>query len=85
MANQNPTTTAKNDIDGIRDSAKHLVEDAQDKVGEIKDKVLSAKDTAVSKGEDLLAQARNFIVDNPFAAVGAAFGIGYVFMRIFRR
>lgn len=84
MANHNGNTTAKNDIDELRDNAKHVVEQAQDKVGEIKDKVLSAKADVVTKGNDLLAQATKLIKDNPFAAVGVAFGVGYLLMRVTR-
>ena len=87
MTTQNGTAgqASTGSMDNLKDKAKHLVEQGQEKAGELKDVLVGAKDKVMSKGSDLISSSRNLIVDNPFAAVGIAFGIGYVAMRIFRR
>ncbi len=88
MTVQNGTTspaTPSGSIDNIKDSVKHLVEQGQEKAGAIKHALLDAKDKVVSTSSSFMTSTRNLITDNPFAAVGIAFGVGYVAMRIFRR
>lgn len=77
--------TATSKLDSIKTGAKHLVEQGQEKAGQARDAIVSAKDKVVSTGSDVIATARRAIVDHPFIAIGAAFGVGYVAMRIFRR
>jgi ElaB/YqjD/DUF883 family membrane-anchored ribosome-binding protein len=79
------TATASSSIDNLKDRVNHLVEQGQEKAGDIKNAIVDAKDKVVSTGSSFIASARNLIVDHPFAAVGVAFGVGYVAMRIFRR
>ncbi len=79
-----PTATTPS-LDHIKDSVKHLVEQGQEKAGEIKQALAGAKDKVMVTGSSVIATSRNFIVDNPFKAIGIAFGVGYVAMRIFRR
>ena len=79
------TTAANTTLDNIKDRAKHIVDAGQEKAGEIKDALVDAKDKVMSSGASFLNSSRNLITDHPFAAVGVAFGVGYVAMRIFRR
>jgi ElaB/YqjD/DUF883 family membrane-anchored ribosome-binding protein len=85
MSAQNGTAPNTGSLDNIKDSVKHLVEQGQEKAGEIKSALTGAKDKVMTTGASFLATSRNLIVDNPFKAVGLAFGVGYVAMRIFRR
>lgn len=77
--------SANGTLDNIKDRAKHLVDQGQEKAGEIKDALVGAKDKVLSSGSTFITSSRNLITDHPFAAVGVAFGVGYVAMRIFRR
>ena len=79
------TATANGSIDNLKEGVKHLVEQGQEKAGDIKNAIVGAKDKVMSTGSSFISGARNLIVDHPFAAVGTAFGVGYVAMRIFRR
>ena len=79
------SSTSTGSIDNLKDSVKHLVDQGQEKAGEIKNALVGAKQKVVSTGANLIASARAAIVDRPFVAVGIAFGVGYVAMRIFRR
>jgi len=86
MSEHNGTSATTNgSIDNLKEGVKHLVEQGQEKAGEIKHAIVGAKDKVMSTGSSFIASARNLIVDHPFAAVGTAFGVGYVAMRIFRR
>ena len=83
-------------LDGIKESVKSLIDQGQDKATAIKDKVVDlqhkAKDKAVDlqhkvkeRGTAVVDRATEAIKAHPFAAVGIAFGIGYIAMRLVRR
>jgi len=72
-------------LDSIKEKAKGLVDQGQEKASEIKSKVIDVKDQAVTRGNALLDRATDFIKANPLKAVGIAFGVGYVGMRLIRR
>ncbi|MBA3464373.1 MAG: hypothetical protein H0T46_30760 [Deltaproteobacteria bacterium] len=72
-------------IDSIKDSVKGLVDKGEQKAAAIKTKAIEVKDEAFSKGNAVLDQATDMIKANPFKAVGIAFAVGYVGMRLFRR
>jgi ElaB/YqjD/DUF883 family membrane-anchored ribosome-binding protein len=71
--------------DNVKDNVKNLVDQGQEKVSAIKEKVIDVKDQAVTRGEAVLDRTTTFIKANPLKAVGIAFGIGYIGMRLFRR
>ena len=85
--NKNGTTTTSGEdrLEGIKEQVKGLVEKGEKRVDEIKTRVIEVKDKAVSRGNALLEQSETFIRANPMKAVGIAFGIGYLGMRLFRR
>jgi ElaB/YqjD/DUF883 family membrane-anchored ribosome-binding protein len=72
-------------IDSIKDSVKGLVDKGEQRAAAIKNKAIEVKDEAFTKGNALLDQATDMIKANPFKAVGIAFAVGYVGMRLFRR
>lgn len=69
----------------IQDRVKGLVDQGHEKVDQIKTRVIDVKERAVSRGNVLLDRATEFIQANPLKAVGIAFGVGYIAMRLFRR
>ncbi len=69
----------------IKETVKGLVDQGHEKVDQIKSKVVDVKDQAVERGSMLLDRATDFVRALPLKAVGVAFGIGYVGMRLFRR
>ena len=78
-------TATHGSIDNLKDKVSHLVEQGQEKAGDIKNALVDAKDKVLTSSSSFIASSRNLIVDNPFVAIGVAFGVGYVAMRIFRR
>ena len=90
MPNNGTTAdTMKNETqakaDSIKDQVRGLVDAGQDKISEVKDKLADAKTKVVDKADSVMTSLEDRIKARPLAAVGLAFGIGYVAMRIFRR
>ncbi len=77
--------TASEKLGAIKDKVKGLVDQGEEKVDQIKHKVIDVKDEAVTRGSAMLDRAETFIKAHPLKAVGIAFGVGYVGMRLFRR
>lgn len=87
MDNRNPNNgpAASDRLGSIKESVKNVVGQSQEKVDQIKSRVVDAKDQAVTRGNALLDRATEFIRANPLKAVGIAFGVGYIGMRLLRR
>ncbi len=87
MNNGNGNTGAQDNskLDSIKESVKGLVDQGQEKAKAIKERVVDVKDQAVSRGGHILDQATDLVKAHPLKAVGIAFGVGYLGMRLFRR
>lgn len=91
MATYNPngTTTGSNGaegrLEGIKDSVKGFVDRGEEKLDAVRSRVVDVKDKAMSKGSVYADRTTDFIKANPLKAVGIAFGLGYIGMRLFRR
>jgi ElaB/YqjD/DUF883 family membrane-anchored ribosome-binding protein len=72
-------------VDAIRDSVKGLVEQGHEKVTALKDKVVDLQQQAKDRGGDAIEKASDLIKAHPFAAIGVAFAVGYIAMRLVRR
>lgn len=77
--------SADSKLDSIKESVKGMVDTGHEKVDQIKTKVMDVKEQVATRGGDYLDQASDFIKANPLKAVGIAFGVGYIGMRLFRR
>jgi len=82
---ENPPSAIGERIEGIKDSVRGFVDKGEKRAGEIKTRVIEVKDEAMTRGNAVVDKATDFIKANPLKAVGIAFGIGYVGMRLFRR
>ncbi len=58
-----------------RDNGHPTVEEATSRM---RDDFESLREAAMRRREELVGKLRRFIDDHPFAAVGIAFGVGYV-------
>jgi ElaB/YqjD/DUF883 family membrane-anchored ribosome-binding protein len=79
----NPLETHR--LDDIKDSIKGLVDRGHDKVNAIKDKAVDVQHRARERGSAAIDRTTTLIKDHPIAAVGIAFGVGYLIMRLVRR
>jgi ElaB/YqjD/DUF883 family membrane-anchored ribosome-binding protein len=75
-------STLDSKLDSIKDSVKGLVDENRQK---IKNRVIDAKDQAMARGNMYVDRVTDMIKANPLKAVGIAFGVGYIGMRLFRR
>lgn len=71
-------------IDSVKDGLKNLVDQGSEKVDALKTRVVEVKDEAMTRGQGLLDDASEVIKAHPLKAVGIAFAIGYIGMRLFR-
>jgi ElaB/YqjD/DUF883 family membrane-anchored ribosome-binding protein len=84
MENRDNGTTGSldNRLEDIKDSVKGLVDENRQK---IKNRVIDAKQQVVTRGNMYVDRVTDMIKANPLKAVGIAFGVGYIGMRLFRR
>lgn len=81
----NDDNSVEDKLDSIRDSVKGAVDRGAQRVDAIKNKVVEAKDQAMHRGSEGLERLTEMIKAHPLKAVGIAFGVGYIGMRLFRR
>ena len=85
----NKNGTTKGYVDerhgSLRDSVKSLVDRGEERAHAFKERVVEMSGTARSRGSDAIERTTSLIKAHPLKAVGIAFGIGYIGMRLFRR
>jgi len=69
----------------LKNSLRGVYDQAQDNFGAMKTKLNDVKLAAKVSGGTLIARAAQLIKANPLKAVGAAFAVGFVAMRMLRR
>jgi ElaB/YqjD/DUF883 family membrane-anchored ribosome-binding protein len=82
---KNGTASLENRLDSLKDSVRNLVDAGGERAGQLKSKAIDAKDAVFENGEVALRKAGSFIKEHPIAAIGVAFGIGYIAMRMFKK
>lgn len=85
MQNNRSDGSTTHRLDSVRDSVKGLVDQGHDKVNAIKHAVSDLQHKATDRGSKAIDDASKLIKEHPFAAVGIAFGVGYLLMRLVRR
>jgi ElaB/YqjD/DUF883 family membrane-anchored ribosome-binding protein len=61
-------------LDNLRNGVKHIVDAGSDRATELKD-----------LGVNQIDKLEKLVKKHPFAAIGIAFGVGYIAMRAIRR
>lgn len=72
-------------IDSLKESVRNLVDAGGEKAGQLKDRAIGAKDTLVENGGAALNRVGALIKEHPFVALGIAFSVGYVAIRMMRK
>ena len=72
-------------IDSLKESVRNLVDAGGEKAGQLKDRAIGAKDTIVEEGSAAAKRVGALIKEHPFIALGIAFGVGYVAIRMMRK
>jgi ElaB/YqjD/DUF883 family membrane-anchored ribosome-binding protein len=79
---RNGTALLQKQIDTLRDDFVDILNSASKLVA---GKAIDAKDVVVDRSGDAFSAFVKLIKNRPVAAVGVAFGLGYLAMRMFRR
>lgn len=82
---KNGTASLDNKLDQLKSTVKTLVDDGKERAGQIRTKAIDVKDAVVENGGEIFNRANAFIKENPIVAIAAAFGIGYIVVRMLRR
>jgi ElaB/YqjD/DUF883 family membrane-anchored ribosome-binding protein len=72
-------------IDSIAAGLKDVADQLSSTVASVKGQASDLTSHAVSRASWLRARASKAIQDHPIAAIGIAFGAGYLIMRVMRR
>jgi ElaB/YqjD/DUF883 family membrane-anchored ribosome-binding protein len=72
----------RNDLAALRDDMAALARSAARVAVEGKDGAAEAASDLAGKGEDLVAAVGREVAARPIAAVGIAFGVGYLFAKL---
>ena len=82
---KNGSASIENRLDQLKDSAKKLVDAGGERAGQLKNKAMDVKDTVVEQSSVALNRVTTLIKEHPFVALGIAFGVGYVAIRMLRK
>ena len=82
---KNGSTTIEGKIDNLKESVRNLVDAGGERAGQLKDRALGVKDQVVESGEVYLNRLTDLIKAHPIAALGIAFGVGYIAIRSLRK
>ena len=85
MVKNQMAATFEDRLDMLKQSVQGLVDFGSERAGALKERMIGAKDTVVSNSSSALRKLGGTIKAHPIAAVGIAFGIGYLAMRWIRR
>ena len=79
---KNGTAQLEKQLDNLRDDFANLFTAASKLIG---GKAVDVKDVVADRGSDALSYAIKAIKSRPLVAIGVAFGVGYLAMRLTRR
>jgi ElaB/YqjD/DUF883 family membrane-anchored ribosome-binding protein len=82
---KNGTTTQDSRLDAFKEGVRHLVDAGGERAGQIKTKAFDVKDSVVENGGAAIRKAGELIKAHPIAAIGIAFGVGYIAVRVMRK
>jgi ElaB/YqjD/DUF883 family membrane-anchored ribosome-binding protein len=78
-------TETESRFDSLKESVGGLVDAGKEKAGALKNKAIEGKDAVVRGGNKALDTVSSLIKQHPLAAIGIAFGVGYLAIRLIRR
>lgn len=82
---KNGTSTLDNKVETLKESVRNLVDAGGERAGQIKNKAIDVKDSVFDNGGAALKKAGELIKEHPIAAIGIAFGVGYIAVRLLRK
>jgi ElaB/YqjD/DUF883 family membrane-anchored ribosome-binding protein len=81
-----PTSASFEDrLDSLKESMRNLVEVSGERASALKHRMGDVKDTVFASSKTGVQKVGAFVKGHPIIAIGVAFGVGYLVMRIVRR
>jgi ElaB/YqjD/DUF883 family membrane-anchored ribosome-binding protein len=72
-------------LDSLKENVRNLVDAGSERAAQLKNRAVGVKDSVVENGEAALDRIGALIKAHPFAAIGIAFSVGYVTIRMLRK
>jgi len=85
MQKNGSASTFENRVDALKDSVRNLVDAGGERAGQIKNKAIDVKDQVFESSSAAVTKLGSLIKEHPIAAIGVAFGIGYVTVRMLKK
>jgi ElaB/YqjD/DUF883 family membrane-anchored ribosome-binding protein len=85
MQKNGTTSQLESRIDGLKESVRNLVDAGGEKAGQLKERAIGVKDSVVENSEVAINRVSALIKEHPIAALGVAFAVGYVAIRMLRK
>ena len=82
---KNGSGTLEQRLGSLKESVRNLVDAGGERAGQFKHRAIDVKDSVIENGEVYIRKVGDLIKQHPIAAIGIAFGVGYVTMRLLRR
>lgn len=82
---KNGTGSLETRLDSLKESVRNLVDAGGERAGQLKSKAIDVKDSVVENSEVAFRKAGSLIKEHPFIAIGIAFGVGYLTIRLLKK
>ena len=82
---KNGTGSVDTRIDSLKESVRNLVDAGGERAGQLKTRAVDLKDNVVEQGGIYIRKTGSIIKEHPIAAIGIAFGIGYIAVRLLKK
>jgi ElaB/YqjD/DUF883 family membrane-anchored ribosome-binding protein len=81
---KNGSTTFEHRLDALKESVRNLVDIGGERAGELRHKMGDVRHQVMEGGSNAAHRVGSMVKDHPFVAIGVAFGIGYLAVRLLR-
>lgn len=82
---KNGTGSVDTRLEHLKDSVRNLVDAGGERAGQLKTRAIDLKDSVVEQGGVAIKKTGSLIKEHPFAAIGIAFGVGYIAVRFLKK
>jgi ElaB/YqjD/DUF883 family membrane-anchored ribosome-binding protein len=82
---KNHAVTFEDRLDSLKESMRNLVDMSGERATALKGRMFEVKNSVVAGSKTGARKLGGMIKEHPILAIGVAFGIGYVVMRIVKR
>lgn len=82
---KNGTGSLDNRVDSLKQSVRNLVDAGGERAGQLKGKAIDVKDSVVENGGIYIRKTGSLIKEHPIAAIGIAFAVGYITVRLLKK